>query len=544
MRWSVLALCFFTAASVAAPRTVCTITVNSEDERDTFRRHLPESRYRFVELVQRGRADWLEASCQAKVQCDVLVISAHFDGGSTFFSDRVDASEHLTVAELERVSCNGKCPSLFARLKEVYLFGCNTLNPSPLSNAYSEVVRSLLREGRSQAEAERELRSLTAAGGEASRDRMRQIFAGVPVIYGFSSTAPLGAVAGPVLDRYLRAMGDREISRGRPSPRLLAGFSEFGMTATSGVTERDPLADARADLCHFADDRQHVSTKLSFVHHLLQRDVSEARIYLDRIEDLRASLSPSVRDNPAVAQVLEEIALDADARERVLDYARRTDRPEVRVRMMNLARDADWLTEGDRRSELVQMLGEMDRQPEVGVDHVNLACSLNRDGAFDGVLAIEAGQPAGNGTVWHAALRACLGSGADRERVLQALHGASEAEFKAAQAFVRLRPLGDSSELARMAAGIVAMPAGPLQARALETLGQHYLSDGSVLGQLVDLYAATSSAQVQAAVAGVLLRADRRRLSASGLLEVIETQRRSESRDGIIDALVAVLRRG
>lgn len=266
MRWSVLALCFFTAASVAAPRTVCTITVNSEDERDTFRRHLPESRYRFVELVQRGRADWLEASCQAKVQCDVLVISAHFDGGSTFFSDRVDASEHLTVAELERVSCNGKCPSLFARLKEVYLFGCNTLNPSPLSNAYSEVVRRLLREGRSQAEAERELRSLTAAGGEASRDRMRQIFAGVPVIYGFSSTAPLGAVAGPVLDRYLRAMGDREISRGRPSSRLLAGFSEFGMTATSGVTERDPLAMQRE-----ADALELVQERLQRLQRLLER---------------------------------------------------------------------------------------------------------------------------------------------------------------------------------------------------------------------------------------------------------------------------------
>jgi hypothetical protein len=542
MRWSVLALCLFATLSVAAPRTVCTITVNSEDERNTFRRHLPETRYRFVELVQRGRPDWLEASCRAKVQCDVLVISAHFDGGSTFFSDRVDASEHLTVAELERVSCNGKCPSLFAKLKEVYLFGCNTLNPSPQGNAYSEVVRGLLREGRTPAEAEREMRSLTATGGEASRDRMRQIFAGVPVIYGFSSTAPLGAVAGPVLDRYLRASGDREIARGRPSRRLLADFSGFGMSAAPGVTDRDQLAAARSDMCYFADDRLHVSTKLSFVHHLLQRDVAEARMYLDRIESLRASLDPAIRENPAVTQVLENIALDVDARERVLDYARRTDRPEVRVRMLNLARDADWLTEEDRQAELAQMLDKMTRQRDVGVDDVNLACSLNRDRKFDDVLNSQSGSVQSGDTAWHAALRACLGSAADRGRVLQALHGESDDAIKAAQAYVRLRPLSDGDELARLAAGIVAMPSGGMQARALETLGQHYLSDANVLDQLVDLYAGTVSPRVQAAIAGVLLRADRRKLSSLRLLQVIETNRLAEARDGIIDVLLAVLR--
>jgi hypothetical protein len=42
----------------AEPQTVCTITVNSADEKESFRRHLPASKYRFVELVERGRADW------------------------------------------------------------------------------------------------------------------------------------------------------------------------------------------------------------------------------------------------------------------------------------------------------------------------------------------------------------------------------------------------------------------------------------------------------------------------------------------------------
>ncbi|HET9204792.1 MAG TPA: hypothetical protein VFO28_01050, partial [Burkholderiaceae bacterium] len=192
-------------ALAQAQRTVCTITVNSEDEKEVFRRYLPEPGHRFVELVERGRPDWLASACRARVSCDVLIISAHYDGGNDFFSDRLENDENLTVTELERASCSGSCPSLFSRLKEVYLFGCNTLNPAPQSGASAEVVRSLVREGQSPKEAQRQLRALNATHGESSRDRMRLIFNQVPVIYGFASTAPLGPIAGATLNRHLRA---------------------------------------------------------------------------------------------------------------------------------------------------------------------------------------------------------------------------------------------------------------------------------------------------------------------------------------------------
>src|SRR5688572_2586485 len=51
--WAV-ALCLLAAPlPAAAERTVCTITVNSSDEKEAFRRHLPEPGHRFVELVER-----------------------------------------------------------------------------------------------------------------------------------------------------------------------------------------------------------------------------------------------------------------------------------------------------------------------------------------------------------------------------------------------------------------------------------------------------------------------------------------------------------
>ena len=84
----------------------------------------------------------------------MLIISGHYDGGNEFFSDRLELREFLPVAELERVSCSDSCPGLFSRLKEVHLFGCNTLNPEPQSSASAEIVRSLVREGHSPKEAE------------------------------------------------------------------------------------------------------------------------------------------------------------------------------------------------------------------------------------------------------------------------------------------------------------------------------------------------------------------------------------------------------
>jgi hypothetical protein len=70
----------------ADSKTVCTTTVNSSDEREAFRRGLPADKYRFVELVERGRSDWLASACAQGIRCDVLVISGHYDGRDEFYS--------------------------------------------------------------------------------------------------------------------------------------------------------------------------------------------------------------------------------------------------------------------------------------------------------------------------------------------------------------------------------------------------------------------------------------------------------------------------
>jgi len=144
--------------------------------------------------------------------------------------------------------------------------------------------------------------------------------------------------------------------------------------------------------------------------------------------------------------------------------------------------------------------------------------------------------------VAHAALRACLGSSEARARTLQALVSDNVADVQVAQAFVRHHPIDDAAELRRVADGIVRMRASDAQVRALESLGRHYVSDREILDLLIGLYAQTPSSPVQAAIAGILIRADRRSIASPQLVRTLRHARRPSARgDNMIDALIARL---
>ncbi|TMG86197.1 MAG: hypothetical protein E6H78_04750 [Betaproteobacteria bacterium] len=260
----ILALLFaaWTHDAYADKKTVCSITVNSSDEKEAFRRSLPPDKFQFVELVERGRPDWLASACRQQIRCDVLVVSGHYDGYNEFYSDRLGVHEFLPVDELERASCSNSCSGLFSQLKEVYLFGCNTLNPEALKRASSEIGRSLIRSGYSRSDAERLSRSLSARHGESSRDRVRLIFKNVPVIYGFSAKAPVGPAAASMLNGYFRSGGGGEIGGGRVSSGLRAHFANSSLAAASGLSDSEPLAALRRDVCQFSDDGLPAAQKL------------------------------------------------------------------------------------------------------------------------------------------------------------------------------------------------------------------------------------------------------------------------------------------
>jgi hypothetical protein len=539
-------VCLFAAtvmplATWAGKQTVCTITINSADEQKTFRRFLPADKYDFVELVERGRPDWLRSACQAKVSCDVLVISGHHGEGNVFFSDALDIRDNLPIAELERVACSDSCPSLFEHLKEVYLFGCNTLNSQAQHTIGPEFERAFERDGQPKAQLARLLQSLTARRGESSRDRMRAVFNRTPVIYGFSSVAPLGAVAAVSLDRYFRAGGGAEVGKGRASGRLLANFSQHGMVAAHGMAAGDPLEGLRRDMCTFADDRPSAAQRVASVHELMTRTI-DARLLLDRIEQFTAKLDPSTRQQPEVAKELDALTADRPARDRWMAFARSSDDPQTGARMITVAHSVGWLSGDERQMELVRLVGELLAHKSVSATDTELACAVNEDHSLDAAASKLRSQYAGATDLGHSAVLACMGDTPARERVLEAWGSANDAEVQVVQAFLRRRPITDTAELRVVTRAIAKMGDAEAQARALDALARHYLSDPESVGTLRDLYAKTRSSPVQNAIAGVLIRADRKAMTPAELLPTLREYRLKPSRgDNMVDSLIARL---
>ncbi|MEJ5989277.1 hypothetical protein WG902_04715 [Ramlibacter sp. PS3R-8] len=537
-----LLACFLSPLAFAQKQTVCTVTINSADEQKTFRKYLPADKYDFVELVERNRKDWLGSACEQKVSCDVLLISGHHGEGNVFFSDALDRGEHLPIAELERVACSDSCPSLFANLKEVYLFGCDTMNPQAQHTVSSEILRSFTREGRSPAEAARLTSQLKAERGESSRDRMRLVFKDVPVIYGFASAAPLGASAAVTLNRHFQSSGAGDVGKGRVSAGLLRQFASQGLVAGRGMTAGDSLAALRGDVCSFSNDRMTTAQRLDSVHKIMQRPVAESRLLLDRIEHFAKTLDADSRRKPEVAQAIERIARDTVTRDRYLAFARDADQPDTRARMIGVAHAVGWLNAQQRRDELLQMMGEMLAQKSVAGTDVGLACTLNKDGALDGALDRLA-RPGQADSVGHSAVLACMGSTEARTQALKGLVSPDDADVRVAQFYLRHRPITDADELRAVTRAIAGMNGFEAQARALDVLARHYLSDRGSVEILKQLFARTPAWAVQNAIAGVLLRADPKAAAHPDVLRTLREYRLKSLPEGnMVDALIERLK--
>jgi hypothetical protein len=493
-----LVLALAAAPAAAEKKTICTITVNSSDEKEAMRARLPKGDYRFVELVEKGRPDWLRSACERNVQCDALVISGHFNAGEDFYSDKIETREHLKMDELERASCSESCPGVFARLKEVYLFGCESLNPD--SSKYA------------------------SAYGESGRDRMRRLFAGVPAIYGFSGAAPVGATAAALLNRYFDSAPRSEIASGHPSSRLLGAFSRNNMVSIPGLREGDPRMAYRRQVCQFYDERRSAAQKLAAVHAMMKRDMNEARGFFERIEDLLESVPAEDKRSMPYALALAQVSADDATRDRYLAMAR-AERPEIRARMVKVAATLGWLSAEQEHEEHVRLVSDLIARNGVGYAEVDLVCSLNRDGALDAAAARSPLATASDQRVGDAAALACLGRKDAHQRVVRALASNDERDVRIAQAYLRNRPVADMRELRAIAAGIPRTGSPAAQARALETLARLNITDREIIDQLAQAFAEAKSPLVQRAIAEVFIRSDAKALPKAELAALVRRHR-------------------
>jgi len=371
---------------------------------------------------------------------------------------------------------------------------------------------------------------------------MRRIFAHVPVLYGFSSVAPLGPTASSLLTRYFQSASSGEVSDGVVSQKLLGAFSGHSMTVSSGLMDSDRQMGYRRDVCQFFDERRSAAQKLAFIHQVLGRDMTEVRMFFERIEDFFGSLKEDERQSPAFTQALADIGRDQAARDRFLGFARKSASPPVRARMMDVARSLGWLSQEEHRAELVRLIDEVMASNAMTYSDIDLICSLNKDGSFQ--QEFQRLKLSQSERSLYAAGLACLGNPDGRARILQALSSPREDDVQTAQVYLRHRPITEASEMRLVANGIARMPRSAAQVRALEALSHQHVSDPESLDALARLFSVADSVGAQRAIAGIFLRSDFIRsdyqaVDKPALLRVLRQSRlKSSEGQDLIDVLI------
>jgi len=287
---------------------VCTITINSDNEANLFKKYLSsgenKGKFEFVELTKGTEDDWFSKACEKKIPCDVLVISGHFSGG--FFSDKNNLS--LSLDELEDKSCNNKCDDILTRPTEVFLFGCNTLASKDADQTTADAaLRRYLAHGMTLEQAVRSAQNLWGAFGNSNRDTMKRIFKGVRNIYGFSESAPLGNTIEPRLKKYFEKVKDY----GKHLLEIETKRAVDGLAKTnSWISDNNFLADTLKDtyfyqcsglladsddpilknICAIKDEKKDVDEKLDLIERLLVG--TDSLVYAPTIIDFFDKNSP------------------------------------------------------------------------------------------------------------------------------------------------------------------------------------------------------------------------------------------------------------
>jgi hypothetical protein len=379
--------------------TVCSVTINSDDEIETLKRSLPGSEFQFVELTDHarmtaadGESSWLGRACRSGVRCDVLVVSGHFGNTwagnyGTTFAGSSDAT--LSLEDLEQRRCDRSCPGILSDPLEVFLLGCKTLSSTADGPMLSPSdVAVLGRHRLSAASAQRIFDEARNGGdGTSSRQRMQFVFAGVPRVYGFTDVAPSGKRVAPLLESYLGSVGDyaehlrrlkRTTSGNRSAPpneALARALQPTCFAQCGGLDPEEPAYAREQQACRLEDERSPVVRRLEEIEGLL--DEPGFASYLPAIDAFFRTREPASFTGAAAA-ALERIRGHARAQGVLAALQRDLQSPILRLEILRVARSVGWITETEalpvRRQIVKQLL-----QPPIYGEGRDLICGMGEE---------------------------------------------------------------------------------------------------------------------------------------------------------------------
>lgn len=368
--------------------TVCTMTLNSSDEREIFQKKLRAEerasggsiKYDFVELTDfgRGEPDWFGQACDAmaakRKKCDILIVSGHF--AEYWFGKKVGGN--LSLHTMEKASCRRSCDAILKPRFEAHLYGCNTASSvvndgRPAHEYFKKLAGEEYNYSTRGADAITQM--LYFKWGKFVKDRMQEVFYETPRIYGFAGVSGTGAQNRRPLNNYFQAIkkehgtyaahlqklcrntlkqaslagqygGHENARQALPQEKydwllnnqqLLDSFRGTKFRQLSGVMPYDhEMQQQREDKCRLYDGTLSTSEKMAHVRSLFRNPKFKRYLPMlsrffkeDRRVRRRFIESSTYEDLQAARVQIDELMLETNpsgfVRKQVLDFARQVD---------------------------------------------------------------------------------------------------------------------------------------------------------------------------------------------------------------------------
>lgn len=332
-------------------KTVCSITVNSADERETFRKVLDPAEYSWVELLPQNaigseerfipRDDlWIKKAYREKTRCDVVVISGHF--ASTFLGS---SGFEVRLEDLTKYSCENDCRELFESVRQVYLFGCNTLSEKTSdSRSISEYRNILIVDGVSPHLAQRVAALRYTIYGQSLRSEVRKVFSHAEQIFGYAGPGPTGPNVRATLQTYLKSAYAKGISQSAKEESFKRTLGRTGMLSVSGLPKG--AATCRESRAHEADPRLRTAKGIRDYISKYGRDLPVAAF--DLIREAQDTHALSDQEVSGLLALVEGrfAGVPLKKRQRLLCPQILTERPDWTPPGLNCKDDQIWLNNG------------------------------------------------------------------------------------------------------------------------------------------------------------------------------------------------------
>ncbi len=368
---SLLLFCYLPCSLAKEKYQVCSITINSSDEINIFKDYLSERDFDFVELVPLdtestpNNIHWFTKACQdKKYRCDILVISGHF--GGLFFGET--HSYILPSEMMQKQSCSNSCNGILSNVKEVFLFGCNTMAQKGRDQRTpEEYLEVLLDHNMIRDMAEIVVATRYLPYGLSFREQMELVFHGQTNIYGFHSLSPLGKHIRRPLSNYFRSVnqgyGDyasylEQLQSGEYNS-LIHKTIGGSITQSHGLTHKHPNFSSFQKMCPLFQDSLDNHEGLQIVKDLFHS--GEGVLAFSAIKNFISTRSFLLSKN---VQVFNELKNDRTIRNEFVGlYDKINDHlPYAKIQFLTFLNSFGWVTDSlykkDLRKYSLQVVGQ------------------------------------------------------------------------------------------------------------------------------------------------------------------------------------------